>query len=146
MILRYFYNSMSRFCRQRLRSNRLFWSNRHFGRAGYVCSNDHVVLRLYKTGGVLLGYLSHLLLDELYSVGVRRGRLRVKRSLGSALKMWGKSPWANISTYGKLILLIGLVFGDPVFMKHFNLQDGSAARTARRLVDDVLERGDRILR
>ena len=67
-------------------------------------------LRLYQAGAVVLGYLIHLLLDELYSVEVRRGRPRVKKSFGTALKVWGPDPWANLAAFANLAALTALLF------------------------------------
>jgi len=47
---------------------------------------------------VTLGYLVHLLLDEIYSVNLFGARAR--RSLGSALKLWsGRGPAATLAAY-----------------------------------------------
>lgn len=56
---------------------------------------------------VTLGYLSHLLLDELASVDVQ-GR-RLKRSLGSALKPFSlSSPGASLAMLAVVVLCAGL--------------------------------------
>lgn len=99
---------------------------------GYLlCTCHDEVVHVYKAGGVFLGFMSHLLLDEFYSLQVRRGRLRIKRSFGTALKMWSKDPWANISTYAKLVLLIGLAFGDTHYLRHYVEKYQHRIRTAR---------------
>jgi len=85
------------------------------GLIGYMlctCSDD--AARIYKAGGMFAGYMSHLLLDEIYSIEWRRGVPRLKKSFGSATKFWGKSLWANLSTYGKLSALVVLAMGDPI--------------------------------
>jgi hypothetical protein len=88
-----------------------------------LVSGTDMPIRLFKSGAVVLGFLSHLVLDELFSVQVRRGRLRIKHSLGTALKLWTThSLWANVSTYGKLAALVALVFGDPYLMKQLGVQ------------------------
>ena len=81
-----------------------------------ICSNDEVGLRMFKAGGVVLGFMSHLVLDEIWSI--ERGRLgwRMKKSAGTALKFYSKSTWSNVSTYGKLLVLVLLVFGDDFLM------------------------------
>jgi hypothetical protein len=84
------------------------------------CSNLN--LRYYKAGGVLLGYLSHLLLDEIYSVQFARGRFQLKRSFGTALKWWGKSAWANLSTYAKLLLVAAAILSEPAIMERYGTQ------------------------
>ncbi len=84
-----------------------------------VCDCDDMTLRLYKAGAVVAGFMSHLLLDELYSIKWYRGRLRLKRSFGTAVKLWGNSTWANLSTYAKLGLLTFVVFNDQSWMDQF---------------------------
>ncbi len=82
--------------------------------------HEQLWLRYYTAAAVLLGFLSHLVLDELWSVDVRRGRLRLKKSFGTAMKLWGDSLWANVSTYAKAILLTYLVVQDPQWMAQFD--------------------------
>lgn len=62
-------------------------------------------VRLLMAGGVGLGFLSHLLLDELYSVEWSGLALKLKSSAGSAVKLFGKNHMANLFTYGLLALL-----------------------------------------
>ncbi|MEX0613074.1 MAG: hypothetical protein WD229_13215, partial [Pirellulales bacterium] len=45
-----------------------------------------------------------------------RGRLRLKRSFGTAVKIWGDSLWANFSTYAKLAILTLLALRDPIWI------------------------------
>ena len=71
-------------------------------------------LRLYLAGGVMLGFLSHLVLDELYSVDFNGVRLRLNKSAGSAVKCFGPSWVANSVCYGILLGLLALVYLDSV--------------------------------
>ena len=104
-------------------------------------------LRLYKTGAVVLGFLSHLVLDEMYSVKWEGGRWQIKRSFGTALKLWNRrSLWSNVSTYGKLILLLALAVGDPLLMEYFGYGEQHIPRTARNVLQDVLNQSDDALR
>lgn len=80
-----------------------------------LCSSHDLCLRLFQTGAVFLGYMSHLVLDEIYSIDV--GRLRLKKSFGTAVKLWGSSPFANISTYAKVIILGAIVVADGMWME-----------------------------
>jgi membrane-bound metal-dependent hydrolase YbcI (DUF457 family) len=82
-----------------------------------LASGQEVALRWYKAGGVLLGYLSHLVLDELYSLEWVRGRWKLRRSFGTALKLWGSHVWANLLAYGLLGLLVVVVFFEPAWME-----------------------------
>lgn len=57
-----------------------------------------------------VGYLVHLLLDELWSVDFEGRRIRVKRSRGTALKLMGSTPHHNLLTWGVAFGLGGLVW------------------------------------
>lgn len=67
--------------------------------------------RVYKSMAVVLGFHVHLVMDEIWSIDVRRG-FRLKSSFGTALKFFGGSPLTNFSVYAKLALLIYLAWGD----------------------------------
>jgi len=87
-----------------------------------LVSGADLPIRLFKSGAVVLGFLSHLVLDELSSVQVRRGRVRIRNSLGTAIKLWTThSLWANVSTYGKLAVLVALIVGDPYLMRQLGV-------------------------
>lgn len=80
----------------------------------YVLSCGELGARTYKAGGVGLGYCAHLLLDELYSIEWYRGRLHLKRTLGTALKIFDTHRlWPNLVTYAQLALLSYLVVYEP---------------------------------
>lgn len=78
-----------------------------------LCSCPDSTRRMFKVGGVVTGYVWHLLLDEFYAMHWENGRFRFKKSFGTAFKMFGKNPWANLSTYGKLMAAVILVMVDP---------------------------------
>jgi hypothetical protein len=88
-----------------------------FGEVAFLlASGPDVRLRMYKAGAVVIGYISHLMLDEFYSIQWSRGRLRLKKSFGTALKMFSHKWWANASTYLKLGLLTYIVLCEPGWM------------------------------
>ncbi len=64
-----------------------------------------VDLRIYLAGGVMLGFLSHLVLDELCSVDFMGMRIRLNKFAGSALKFGSPSWGATLATY---LVLAGL--------------------------------------
>jgi membrane-bound metal-dependent hydrolase YbcI (DUF457 family) len=86
-----------------------------------LCSCETALPRYYKAGAVLLGYMSHLVLDEMYSIEWKRGRWQFKKSFGTALKLWGKHPFANVSIYLKVAVLAILAFADPIVMERIEL-------------------------
>lgn len=73
-------------------------------------------IRVYKSLAVLAGFLTHLILDEIWSLDFSSGRMRVKKSFGTALKFFNKDLWANISVWGKLALLCYLAWGDHAIL------------------------------
>jgi hypothetical protein len=60
---------------------------------------------LILAGGVFLGFLSHLVLDEIYSVNLQGVLPRLKQSSGSALKLFSDSKLATLGTW----LLLAIV-------------------------------------
>ena len=55
------------------------WGYRHRARLS--------VRRVEKKGGVMVGFLSHLLLDELYSVDIRGVKVKLNKYAGTAVKL-----------------------------------------------------------
>ena len=81
-----------------------------------VYAREDITLRYFVSFAVAIGFCSHLLLDEVWSVGVKRGQIALKKSFGTAFKLWSNSLWANFSCYAKLVALTYLVLHDPVWM------------------------------
>jgi membrane-bound metal-dependent hydrolase YbcI (DUF457 family) len=105
------------------------------GMAFLVAGGDNVNLRYFKAGGVFLGVMSHLLLDEIYSFEVKRGRLRVKKSFGTAIKFWSKDTYSNFSTYAKLCVVIVLIFSETAVLKQSGHPTPTLANTYQQLRD-----------
>src|SRR5439155_1904644 len=68
--------------------------------------------RLYLAGGIMLGFFSHLLLDELFDVDFFGARVHMKKHAGSPLKLYSSSWSATLLTYGLLVWLVYLVHGE----------------------------------
>lgn len=66
--------------------------------------HDSVYVKLLMGGGVALGFFSHLLLDEMYSVEWTGIRLKLNKAAGSALKYSGKKLGPNVITYTLLAI------------------------------------------
>ena len=62
-------------------------------------------VQLLLSVGVAVGFLSHLILDELYSVQWDGTRVKLKRSAGTALKFMGARFVPNAICYGLLMFL-----------------------------------------
>ena len=60
--------------------------------------------RLLKAAALTIGFLSHLILDEMYSIDSTGAKLRLKRSFGTALK------WSNPKRPGSVAIIYTSVF------------------------------------
>lgn len=67
--------------------------------------NDSVAVRGLMAVGVGLGFGSHLVLDEIYSVAWNGGRVQLKSSAGSATKLLGPSWPVNFLVFGIALTL-----------------------------------------
>ena len=64
--------------------------------------------RLILAGTAWIGAFSHLVLDEIYSVDFSGNQIRVKRSFGTALKLWDrKSPYTSTLAF---VAMCGLAY------------------------------------
>jgi hypothetical protein len=104
-----------------------------------IVAGPDLAIRLFKAGAVSLGFLTHLVLDEIWSLQLRSGKLNVKRSFGTALKFFGKDQWANLTIGGLLALLTFLAVGDPMLMHHFGYQVKVGPQTAEQFIESALQ-------
>ncbi|MEL6104667.1 MAG: metal-dependent hydrolase [Planctomycetota bacterium] len=74
------------------------------------CSSNGV--RAYKALSVVLGFLVHLILDEIWAFELGVGRVRAKKSFGTALKFFGPNAMANFIVYAMLFALIYTAYCD----------------------------------
>ena len=89
-----------------------------FGEVAFLlASGDDIYLRYYKAGGVVAGYLSHLILDEIYSIEWHHGHLRLKKSFGTGIKVLGHKILPNLATYSLLALFTMLAVKEPGWMR-----------------------------
>jgi hypothetical protein len=73
------------------------------GLGAFLLYHDpHIGYRLFAAGGVMLGFLSHLVLDELYSVDFMGVRIKLNKYAGSALKLYSSSWGATLICYALL--------------------------------------------
>ena len=90
--------------------------------------------RLALAGGVCLGFVSHLILDEISSVDAHGLRVRLNKSAGSAFKLFSANARATLCTWVLLAVLtyaIGIDQGcfQPV---HFTVTFPPAAQKPQR--------------
>lgn len=109
-----------------------------FGEIAYLLATGDLPLRLYKAGGVVAGYMIHLVLDEMYSVQYVHGRMQLKRSFGTAIKLFDRSKlWPNVSAYAKLALFTFLAIQDQTWMENFYHQrlEARTQKLTQKLVE-----------
>ena len=68
--------------------------------------------RYFIASAVVLGFLTHLVLDEIWAVRMGLFGPKVKKSFGTALKFYGSEAWSNLLTYVLVIVLGALAAGD----------------------------------
>jgi membrane-bound metal-dependent hydrolase YbcI (DUF457 family) len=74
--------------------------------------SDSRALRVLLAGGVMVGFFSHLLLDEIYSVDLQGVKVKLKSSAGTAVKLASPSWPATAACYGMLGALGYLAYLD----------------------------------
>jgi hypothetical protein len=102
-----------------------------------LCAQANLAVRYFHAGAVLVGFMSHLLLDEVWSVDLRH--VRLKKSFGTAVKFWGESLWANVSAYGKVALLSYMVWKDPVWLNKSTPDDQNLHVIAREAAETLMK-------
>ncbi len=76
-----------------------------------ICDHENPWTRVYFASAVMLGFASHLVLDEIWSIDFKH--LRLKSSFGTAVKFWGACWWSNLATYANVIVLAMFITADP---------------------------------
>jgi hypothetical protein len=93
-----------------------------------------VMVRLFLAGGTMIGFLSHLVLDELCSVNLEGAKIRLNKAAGSAVKLFSSSRTASLTAYAILAGLLYVAWPDlrSVGRQPF-MQDGWRVAGARVL-------------
>lgn len=90
-------------------------------------------LRLFKAGAVVLGFLSHLILDEIWSVEFFSTHPGLKKSFGTAFKLFGKGWLPNLFTFTLLGFITFVTLHEPMWVKQYcqQLPDTKTQQTAK---------------
>jgi hypothetical protein len=70
-----------------------------------IYHNPNIYIRGFVGLGVMIGFLSHLALDEMFAVDFTGATPKLNQFAGSALKFWSKSWPASLLTYAILLAL-----------------------------------------
>ncbi len=71
--------------------------------------------RYFVSSAVVLGFLTHLVLYEIWSVKLGMFGPKFKKSFGTALKFHGPVLWPNLLTYALALILGALAAGDAAW-------------------------------
>ena len=97
-----------------------------------ICSTGDLTMRYYKAGAIVVGFFSHLLLDEIWSIDFRHFRL--KSSFGTAIKFWADSRWATCVAYLILAVTTLATLYDPIWATAGS-EEQELHNVASRLID-----------
>lgn len=103
-----------------------------------LVSGVNLDVRVFKAVAVMVGFMSHLVLDEIWSFSLKGGRFQIKKSFGTAIKFWGKSRWANFATYAKLAVVTFLAVGDPFMMHNMGYEMRVGNQSAQAWLDQQM--------
>ena len=106
-----------------------------------VCLSTDTDIRIYKAWAVVVGFISHLVLDEVYAVNWEGKLPRAKRSFGTALKFFGKDNLPNVLAYTNLIVLGLMILGDDYMMECLCGQSTAEPHTAAGIIDSWFSSG-----
>ncbi len=77
--------------------------------------SEEPLRRYFVSSAVVLGFLTHLVLDEIWSVKLGMFGPKFKKSFGTALKFYGPVLWPNMLTYALALILAALAAGDAAW-------------------------------
>ena len=80
-----------------------------------LCSSGGLPLRFFEASAVMMGFLSHLILDEIWSIEWRGLRPGLKSSAGTAFKAWSPCLWSTVLTYVLMCMTTVVVLNDPIW-------------------------------
>ncbi len=78
-------------------------------------ASEEPLRRYFISSAVVLGFLTHLVLDEIWSVKLGMFGPKFKKSFGTALKFHGPVLWPNLLTYALALALGALAAGDAAW-------------------------------
>jgi membrane-bound metal-dependent hydrolase YbcI (DUF457 family) len=71
-------------------------------------STEEPIHRYFVASSVVLGFLVHLILDEIWSVKEGQFGPKFKTSFGTAMKFYGPEAWSNLLSY-VLVVALGVL-------------------------------------
>lgn len=91
------------------------------GELGFLLSNGDTYLRIFKGFSLFAGFLSHLILDECFSVDSTGREFKIKKSFGTALKVIDyENRIPTFATYAVLFVVTCVVTNEPYWVEKWN--------------------------
>lgn len=109
------------------------------GLAFLITGSNDIFVRYYKAVAVALGSMSHLVLDEIYSVDTRGVLPKFKKSFGTAVKFFGKKGWPNTICYGMLAVVAVVILMEPAVISRLELRNPEFANQVREVKNRVAQ-------
>lgn len=108
------------------------------GLAVLVCyHNPDIWLRVYLAVGCMIGFLSHLVLDELCSVGIDGAKITLNKAAGSAVKLFSASFPATVVAYLMLGCLTYVAWPDLETVRDSRFVNGGWRVAGSRALEKV---------
>lgn len=89
--------------------------------------------RYFVASAVVVGFITHLVLDEIWSVKMGWFGPKVKKSFGTAMKFIGPDLWPNLLTYGITLVLGALAAGDAAWTEKMAVVKQQMAAVQRQM-------------
>jgi LexA-binding, inner membrane-associated putative hydrolase len=101
-----------------------------------LCGHENAWEHYFNAAAVMIGFMSHLVLDEIWALDFSGGRIRFKSSFGTAMKFWGESLGPNLLTYGLLLVSTVASLGDPALANKSDPAEGAGDQQVATQPDD----------
>ena len=99
------------------------------GQFMYLVSEGDTKARIVKALGLFAGFLSHLILDEVYSFDSMGKEFKIKKSFGTAIKMIDyKHTYVTATFYAAVLLLSSIIANESTLLEELKSRNLVAER------------------
>lgn len=98
-----------------------------------VFAAEEPLHRYFVSSAVVLGFMTHLVLDEIWSVRMGWFGPKVKKSFGTAMKFIGPDIWPNLLVYAIALILGAMAAGDAAWTERMATVRQQTAAAQRQI-------------
>lgn len=98
-----------------------------------VFAAEEPLHRYFVSSAVVLGFITHLILDEIWSVKMGWFGPKVKKSFGTAMKFIGPDIWPNLLAYAIALVLGAMAAGDAAWTERMATVRQQTAAAQRQM-------------